>query len=137
MTLVPSASPVPLVSSPPPRSLRAWYCACVVIFLTMLTGLGWFARGYDEIFNQMEMRQLPLPTEGILALGRFIRTAVGILVVIGVAAALVTLTILGAFDKFLVKLIVLNCIAIGLVLPVGYLSLHMPIVHIQRALEDR
>jgi len=103
----------------------------------MLTGLGWFARGYDEIFNQMEMRQLPLPTEGILALGRFIRTAVGILVVIGVAAALVTLTILGAFDKFLVKLIVLNCIAIGLVLPVGYLSLHMPIVHIQRALEDR
>jgi hypothetical protein len=123
--------------APPPRFLRGWLCASVVFFLSMLTGLCWFARGYDEIFKQMEMHQLPLPTEAILGLGRIVRTTAGLLGVVVVAAGLVTLTIRGAFDKILVKLIVINCIGISLLIPFGYLSLHMPIAQIQQKLDGK
>lgn len=122
-------------SSLPFRFLRLWFCVSLLLGLGLLVGVCWYARSYEEIFNQMEMRQLPLPTESLLALGRFVRTTVGLMTVVALGVGLSVLTVRGTFDRVLIRGVVINCIGIALLIPFAYLSLHMPIVQMQRQLE--
>ncbi|MBI3855009.1 MAG: hypothetical protein HY293_04885 [Planctomycetes bacterium] len=123
--------------APAPRALRLWYLASLIVALGTTVGVCWFARGYEAIFEQMEMRVLPLPTESLLSLGQFVRSAAGTVAVLLLAGVLIALTLKGLFDEVLIKLILANSIWATLIIPFAYLSLHLPIVQIQRALENK
>src|SRR5262245_5297981 len=131
------ATPPPgQAESPPPRFLRIWFSISLLVALAMMVGVGWWARRYEEIFKQLEMHQLPLPTEGMLALGRFVRTTGGVVTVVAVGLILTMLAAKGALDKVLVKLVVINCIFISLIIPFAVFPLHSPVAQIQRKLSE-
>lgn len=89
----------------------------------------------ETIFEQMEMRELPAPTEAFLALCRFLRWPPGMgFLVVGVAA-LILLALRGALDRFLKRMIWADILAWILGRPFWVLSILMPIIKIQQQLK--
>ena len=90
-----------------------------------------------ETFDQLGMKDLPVPTEAMIAVARFVRTPLGSILIAAAGAALVALGLRGSFDRVLRKLIMGN--VVGVLFLVGFYvqSLFLPIIKIQEALKDR
>jgi len=125
----------PDVAPPPSRALRLWYAVAQAVTLIVFTGLSFIARKFEETFQQMEMRQLPFPTEVCIAVASFIRTLPGLLLVAAAGVTLIVLGLRGRFDPKLRKLIAGNVLATLGLMAFYSLSLYLPIVHIQRAIQ--
>jgi hypothetical protein len=100
-----------------------------------LGALAFITAGFDEVFQKLEMRELPLPTEAFLALSRFIRWPVGSALFVLLELGLVALIVRGTLDRILKKLIVANGLFLTLLVPFYVLSIFLPIIRIQQALD--
>lgn len=118
----------------PPRRL---YCVFQVATLALTAGFSWVARGFDTVFRELEMKALPAPTEAFLALAAFLRTPVGAASLVLLAAVLVSVALKGGFDRILSPLIVANALFGLILVPFATLSLRMPVLQIQRALDEK
>ena len=122
--------------SPTPR-LRIWYAAIQAVVLAVFVRLCWVCVEFELIFEQLDMKHLPVPTEAFLALARAVRTPVGTILVAALAVVLAMLGLRGKFDPRLRKLIAGNVIGLAFLIGFGLLSLYLPIIKIQQALERR
>ena len=100
----------------------------------MLVGFAFITEKFEAIFQQMEMKELPLPTEAFLALARFVRWPFGLGLLSLVELGLIALAQRGILDRLLKKLIWANVIFLLLILPLYVLSIFLPIIRIQQAL---
>jgi hypothetical protein len=94
----------------------------------------WIER-HERIFSSLEMRELPAPTELLLAVARFVNWPAGL----GITTILIMVTAVsasrGLFDPILKKLIAFNVIAMGLFALLCHLSMRLPLAKIQEHLE--
>jgi len=126
-------TPEPQTSISPPRRL-----AFIVLQLSAavsLVTLSFVTGSFEKVFAEMEMRELPLPTEGILALSRFLRWPPGLALFVILVALIVYGARRGALDLILKKLIWANVIALLVMIPLWVLSIFLPIIKIQQQLE--
>jgi hypothetical protein len=123
--------------SPPSRSLRIWYAVIQGVSFSVFVTLCFIARKFEAIFGQLEMRELPIPTEAMMATARFVRTPAGSVVMAALCVMLVVLGLRGAFDRILRKLIVGNVVGVFLLSGFYVQSLFLPLSKIQEALKDR
>ncbi|HLY74148.1 MAG TPA: hypothetical protein VKU80_08525 [Planctomycetota bacterium] len=100
----------------------------------VLVGFAFITEKFEVIFRQMEMKELPLPTEAFLALARFVRWPVGLVLLSLVDLSLIALAQRGILDRPLKKLVWANVIFLLLVVPFYVLSVFLPIIRIQQAL---
>lgn len=124
--------------SPPYPPSRAWRLPLGLTWTILAVVVGFVSYAsapYEEIFRQLEMTDLPAPTEAMLAMCRFFRSPIGIAAgAIAYAAGLVLLR-LGVFDRSPVRNILLLVAAI-LVLGAGFhLGLRLPILKIEDQLK--
>jgi type II secretory pathway component PulF len=99
-----------------------------------LVALAFLAGSFQQIFEQMEMKELPLPTEAFLALSAFLRRPVGLIGFCLLELALIALMLRGSLDRVLRKWTVANAIFLTLLIPFYVLSVHLPIIKIQQTL---
>ena len=132
--MAPEAAPAP---APPSRALRIWYCVVQTIALLVLVYLSFIARKFEEIFIQLEMKGLPLPSEFCIAVARFVRHPAVVVLLAVAAVALVVLALRGALDRRLRRLITANVVATGVLVGFYVLSLFLPILRIQHELEKQ
>jgi hypothetical protein len=118
-----------------PRPPRIGFCLIQAASLSVFTGLCWAAGTYEKIFNDLEMIRLPAPTESLLFVARGVRAWPFVVPVVGLA--LIALALRGTLDRWLRKLIVINIVWAVLMIPFGYLSLHLPIRMIAETLLDK
>jgi hypothetical protein len=121
--------------TPAPQALRRWYALLQTSSAAVLVGLSVITWKFDEIYRQMEMHYLPLPTEVAVAWSRFIRWPVGFSIFAVFVIVVILLAQRGLFDRFLKKLILGNVLAIAIMIPFWVLAVYMPIVKIQQTLE--
>jgi len=126
----------PEVAAPPSRALRVWYAVLQSVIIVVFVGLCFIARRFEEIFKDMEMRHLPLPTEACIAVGQLVRSPAGLVLVAAVGVALAVLGLRGRFDAGLRGLIKINVLAVLGLMAFYTLSLYLPIVRIQQALKS-
>ena len=126
----------PAAIPPPSRSLRIWYSVVQSITLSVFIGLCFVARKFEEIFKQMEMSQLPAPTELCIWVAGLVRTPAGLLLVGVAGTVLVVLGLRGRLDANLRRLVAGNVLVTFGMMGFYSLSLFMPIVQIQRALSE-
>jgi hypothetical protein len=124
-------------ASPPSRSLRIWYAVIQGVGICVFVTLCWIGRHFEEIVDQLGMKDLPAPTEAIIAAARFVRTPFGSVLIAAAGAALVVLGLRGSFDRILRKLIVGNIVGVFFLVGFYVQSLFLPIIKIQEALKDR
>jgi len=89
----------------PPRLLFAMLFG--LTFLAMVGG-SYVLRGVDRVSAEMEMKDLPIPTEVVVKISRFLQTPVGIAVAVFCFVTVLLLTIKGVLDRILKLLIGLN-----------------------------
>lgn len=94
------------------------------------------AKPYEKLFHDLEMHDLPAPTEAMLSVSGLIRTPAGSVLVAVIGLVMIALACRGAFDRRLKKMILFNGIWVLLLIPFTYLSLHMPIVKIEQNLRE-
>lgn len=116
---------------PPPRKL---YMVLQAVSAAALIGVSLVTRKFEQIFIQMEMRELPLPTEAFLALSRLVNSQPGRLLVAAATALLLVLARRGMLDRVLKPLLKINIVYLVLLGPFWVLSIYMPIVKIQQTL---
>ena len=133
--MVELANPQEPALPPASRALRIWYCCFQATSLSVLGAVCWAARGYEDIYKQLGMTRLPVPTELLLSAARLVRDYPYVVPIIGLI--LIVLALGGKLDRGLINLIVINCIWTILMIAFGYLSLHLPIAQIQEALESK
>jgi hypothetical protein len=122
---------------PPPRSLRVGYAVVQSATVALVVTLCWIARGFERVYDQLDLKALPAPTELFLAAARFVRTPAGSIAVGLLGGGLVVMGLRGTFDRWLRKLIAGNVVGGALLLAFYVLSLYIPILRIQDALKDR
>jgi type II secretory pathway component PulF len=127
-------APVPAA---PSRALRIWYSVIQGVSLSVFVGLCWISKKFEEIFAQLEMRHLPAPTELVLAVAPLVRTPGGLFLLGAIGVALSILGIRGKFDRLLRKLIGINVLGTLGLMAFVVLSLFLPIIQIQHALEKK
>jgi hypothetical protein len=123
--------------APASRALRLWYAVIQGVAVAVFVTLCWFARKFEEIFEQLGMKDLPLPTEALVALARFVRTPAGSVLMAAGGATLVLLGLRGTLDRVLRKLIVGNVVGVFFLVAFYVQSLFIPIMKIQEALKDK
>lgn len=121
---------------PEPR-LRAWRASLCVLMASLagiLVGLSAITGRFEEVFRQLEMKILPLPTELFLALARLARSVPGILALAaGVIAASLAVW-RGKADPHLRKAAVAGILAAGLLPLFFVVAVYLPVLKIQQAL---
>jgi hypothetical protein len=127
------AAPVP---PPPSESLRIWYAVVQALSLSVFLTLCWISQKFEEIYAQLEMKTLPLPTELFIAVTHVVRTPLGFIVTTLLFGIPIALGLRGTFDRFLRKLVVVNVVGVGMLVAFYVLALVVPILKIQQALKD-
>jgi hypothetical protein len=107
----------------------------IVAFFAMTAFLSFEATRYEELFRQLEMKVLPVPTEGFLAMAAFVRSPVGLIVWTLGALIGAGLVQMGVFDGRLKAVAALLILAILASAGLYFIGVRLPIVKIQRALE--
>lgn len=121
----------------PSQSLRLGYGVLQTLALALFEALCIHAGRVETIFRQLEMNSLPIPTALLLEISRWMRSPLGYGPLAVLWVVLLVLAARGALDGALKALMVINGVVVVVVLPYAYLSLRMPIVAIERALEGR
>lgn len=122
--------------APDPR-LRARRVALVVLawaFFGILGGLSVAAREVEAVFQQLSMTMLPPPTEGFLALARFVGSPLGFAVFTLAALGASAVILRGGADRRLKPLTIAAVVATVLVNGLFALSIYLPILKIQQHL---
>ena len=130
-----SGIPNPESVADAPKPPRIPYCLIQAASLSVFTGFCWVARHYETIFSQLEMKVLPAPTELVLSVSRVVRGLP--FLVPGIGIILIVLALRGVLDRWLKELIVINIVWAVLMIPFGYLSLHLPIAQILKTLSEK
>lgn len=97
----------------PPRLLFAMLAG--LTFLAMVGG-SFLLGGSGRAVAEMELKDLPIPTELVLKISRFLQTPVGVAVAIFSFLMVLLLTIKGVLDRVLKVLIGLNVVWLALFL---------------------
>jgi hypothetical protein len=127
------AAPVDLPPSPP----RIGYCLIQAASLSVFSALCWTAVKYQAVYDQLGMTMLPAPTALLLAVGKLISSPPGMFIIPVLGVLLIVLALKGKLDPYLRKLITINILWALLMIPFGYLSLHMPIAQIEETLRNK
>lgn len=117
------------------RSSRTGYCFLQAASAAALIGLSFVTAKFERIFSDMEMRQLPIPTEGALALSRWVREPVGLVLVLLALSVLIGLAQKGALDQVLQNLIWANALFLFFGAGFWVMAIFLPIIKIQQALQ--
>jgi hypothetical protein len=123
----PAASP-----SKPPRLTFSLLVASVAI---LLLPISFVTERFQKIYEQLEMRDLPLLTELFLAMAQFIRRPAGFVILGVVEIALISLALRGHLDRALKPLIWMSWGVLFLLTSVWVLGIYMPILRVQHALQ--
>jgi len=113
-----------------PRARRLVLCLALGAFFGLLGVLAVMAEPLEELYVRLEMRHLPAPTRWFLALSRFVRTPLGIVVLTLTAAAAIAATLRGSFDARLKALFLAVCVGGLAVAGISYYSHRLPTVKI-------
>ena len=95
---------------------RLAFAILLGITFCVMVGGSWYLRGLDRVFAEMQMDDLPVPTEVVMRISRFLQTPVGVAVAIFSFLMVVLLTIKGVLDRVLKVLIGLNIVWLALFL---------------------
>lgn len=136
--MAPSELDPPAPPPPPPRPVARRTLCLILQPLTFLItlALGVVATRFQKVFDAMEGLELPFPTQAILAFSRCMIHPAGIAVSALLVISLCVAVARGMLDRVLNKLIAFNVLW-----AVGYpgfatLSVFLPVINIQRALES-
>jgi type II secretory pathway component PulF len=123
--------------SPEPRFLRSVYCVIQAGAFVVFGILCWITKKFEEIYDQLGMTDLPVPTVLFLLLARFARSPIGMATFSACLIVLVVLARRGTFDERLKKLIWGNFL--GLFGLTGFITLaiFLPIIKIQETLNTK
>jgi len=124
----------PAEKLPPHRPPRRSYAVLQGVSGAELIPAAFITAKFETIFEQMEMRELPAPTEAFLALCRFVRWPLGMGCLIVGVTALIVLALRGALDRYLGKLIWANGLLLFFGVGFWVLSIFTPIIKIQQQL---
>lgn len=100
----------------------------------LLVTLAFGSAPFERVFEQMEMRKLPAPTEAFLALSGFLRSPAGLIGFGLVELGLIALILRGSLDRVLRKWTVANAIGVALLIPFYVLTVYLPVLRIQHEL---
>lgn len=117
-----------------PRGRRLVLFLLILGLFGMMAVLSQAAVHSEAIFLQLEMKALPAPTEGFLALAGALRTPLGRAVWLLAGLGLAALAFRGAFDRHLNGFIALTVLLLLLLPGFYYLALQLPIWRIERSL---
>jgi len=117
------------------RPTRTRYCFLQASSAAALIGLSFATAKFERVFDRLEMRELPLPTEGALALSRFVRWPPGLGLVLLAMASLIVLAQKGVLDPVLKKLFWANVLFLFPGVGCWVMSIFIPILKIQHSLE--
>ncbi len=115
----------------PPRLLFSMLLG--ITFLVMV-GAAYMLRGIDRIYTELQIRELPIPTEVAMQISRFLQTPVGMAVAIFCFLTVLLLTLKGILDRLLKLLIGLNVAWLVVFLLASWSSL-MVLIKIDEALK--
>ena len=109
----------------PPRllcalSLGALYA--VVVALTSMTDR------FRRLWAELDLKELPIPSEWVVAFSRFLQTPVGLALAAFSFVVVLLLVLRGTFDRFLRFLVGLNLVAIVIVVVVYAFSMIGPLM---------
>jgi len=122
---------------PPSKALRRWYALIQIVSLSTFVVLSWLAQGIERVYQHLEFKALPAPTELSITIAQGVRSAAGSVVLALTAILLVAFGLRGTFDRHLRALIKINVIGTALMIGFYVLSLYMPILRIQQALNQQ
>jgi hypothetical protein len=116
----------------PPRLL---FAVLLGITFCVMVGAGLMLRGADRAFAELEIKQLPLPTELALKITRILQTPAGAAVAVFCFLTVLLLTIKGLLDRVIKLLIGLN-VAWLIVFLLSSWSVFLAVFKISAALKD-
>ena len=100
----------------------------------VLVAFAFLTAPFEKIYEQLEMRELPAPTQAFLALCGFLRRPMGLIGFSLLELVLMALILRGSLDRILQKWIVADAIGLTLLVPFYVLSVYLPIIRIQQSL---
>jgi hypothetical protein len=115
----------------PPRAASALFHA---VPGAVVIGLAFITRQFELIFDQMELRELPLATEAFPFLSGFVRSPAGLTTASVLDLGLVAMALRGSLVRFLKRLLWAHVIDKTLILPAWFLGVYLPILKIRQAL---
>lgn len=93
-----------------PKPHRKFYVASLVAAFLVTVGVSFIAKGMDDVSVQMQMKDLPVPTELVLWVGRLLRNPLWLAVTVFTVIFLVLLALKGLLDRVLRLLIGVNIV---------------------------
>lgn len=105
-----------------PKPKRKLYVASLAAAFVVTVGVSFYAKGVDEVFSRMGMKELPLPTELVLGVGRLLRNPLWLGLAAFAVIFVALLAIKGILDRLLRLLIGINVVWLLIFLVVSMTS---------------
>jgi type II secretory pathway component PulF len=121
----------------PAKPPRLTFALLVSFIAILLVPISFVTARFQKIYEQLDMKELPLPTELFLAMAQFIRQPAGFIALGVLEFTLILLTVRGTLDRGLKPLIWIGWGVLILLTSVYVLGIYMPIIRMQPALEQR